>query len=239
MFHYTKVTLISLTIDSQGRSRTIEVPVTTDIEVGRRWYINTCLHDFEFLLVSQFSFLVATLYILSTVSRVSTGICVWTTIEQQWEVSGTTLRVRIRVNRDKVVDIVSLYLAADLAQTTIVFLKVWVSIITIRVLPTDCRICNSSSLVVGIIRIITILHFVWPRTTLSTRVQYGCTHSLEFLAEVHTLPEVGVRLVETECIWHTCSRQVWIWDSSHWTVVWTIATVTWVDIDTFASQVSS
>ena len=239
MFHYTKVTLISLTIDSQSRSRTIEVPVTTDIEVGRRWYINTRLHDFEFLLISQFSFLVATHYIFSAVSRVSTRICVWTTIEHQWEVSGTTLSVRIRVNRDKVVNIVSLYLAAYLAQTTVVFLVIRVSIITIRILPTDSRICNRSALIVGIVWIVTILHFIWPRTTLSTRVQYSCTCSLEFLAQIHTLPEVGVRLVETECIWHTCSRQVRIRNSSHRTVVWTIATVTWVDIDAFACQVSS
>ena len=240
MFQCAKITSIFLTIIvSTIRVAAVEVPVTTDIESGRRCYINTCLHDFKFLLVSKFRHLVATYYILITIGRVSASIIVWTTIENEWEVSGTTLSIRIRVNRDEVVNIICLNLLGHLHEVTVILLIIRVSIITISKLPSCCGVCNTTVFTPCIIRIIAILHLVWPRTRLCTRIEYGSTHSLELLAEVETLPEVGVRLVETECIRHASSRQVREWNSSHRTVVRTIATVTWVHIDTFACQVSS
>ena len=115
MLHYAQVTLVCFAIDGKATMTAVEVPVTTDIQSGRRSYINTCLHDFEFLLVGKFSFLVATLYIFSSIYRVCATIVVWTTIKHQWEVCSATLRVCIRVYRDKVVHVILFYLAANFA----------------------------------------------------------------------------------------------------------------------------
>ena len=71
-----------------------------------------------------------------------------TTVEVSQIVHGITLSSSIGVYRDEIVHVVRLCLVSYIKQTTVVFLVV-----------RERFVC-----IVGIIRIVAIYHFVWPRT---------------------------------------------------------------------------